>query len=202
LRCDGQPGGDLSPLRRLNIYHLLSQVISYGISGDVVELGCRQGLTTVLIHDVLKYLGSHKTVHVFDSFEGISEPTDFYGHKYQKGSFCSGVEELIANFGLKPLPVIHKGFFEETLPESLPDKICFAHLDSDLYEPIKLSLECVWPKLSPGGIIVIDDYSHVDFPGVQLAVDEFHKGAVSLNMGTGSTEQAFIRKETCGKLYL
>ncbi len=55
-------------------------------------------------------------------------------------------------------PEIHPGCFFETLPHELPEKISFAYLDSDFYDPILLSLEAIYPKLSKGAIVIIDDY--------------------------------------------
>src|SRR3546814_13129177 len=90
---------------------------------------------------------------------------------------------LMANFaryGLRP-PVIHQGWFSETVPQELPEKICFAHLDGDLYESIKVSLDGVYPRLSKGAVCVIDDYTDPAvynewgdrLPGVKKACDEF-----------------------------
>lgn len=77
-------------------------------------------------------------------------------------------------------PEIHAGWFKDTLPGALPDRICFAHLDGDLYSSVKESLESVYPRLSRGAIVVIDDYSdperldvHNVLPGVKRACDEF-----------------------------
>ncbi len=62
----------------------------------------------------------------------------------------------------------------------MPGPIAFAHLDVDLYKPTLHSLECIWPKLSPGGIILLDDYCDAKlynnqnaFPSVKRASDEF-----------------------------
>jgi asparagine synthase (glutamine-hydrolysing) len=64
---------------------------------------------------------------------------------------------------------LHKGLFEDTLhPE---DAIALAHIDSDWYDPVKLCLERIHPKLSPGGLIVLDDY--FDWGGCRRATDEF-----------------------------
>ena len=79
------------------------------------------------------------------------------------------------------LPKIHKGWFSDTLPNGLPEKICFAYLDGDLYESILVSLEHVYPKLTKGAICLIDDYNDpsVDplgwnsLPGVKKACDEY-----------------------------
>jgi O-methyltransferase len=89
---------------------------------------------------------------------------------------------LIENFkryGLK-LPEIHEGWFNETLPAGLPDQICFAHLDGDLYTSILTSLQYVYPRMPKGAICLIDDYADPSIhkgwnalPGVKKACDEY-----------------------------
>ena len=73
-----------------------------------------------------------------------------------------------------PVPVIKKGWFDELDKEvDLPEKICFAFLDGDLYESIKTSLELVENKITPGGVIIVHDYNNPELPGVAKAVDEW-----------------------------
>ncbi|MGR5907940.1 TylF/MycF/NovP-related O-methyltransferase [Bacillus paranthracis] len=80
-------------------------------------------------------------------------------------------------------PEIHPGWFFETLPHELPEKISFAYLDSDFYDPILISLEAIYPKLSKGAIVIIDDYGDKErapkcwegLPGVKKACDQFFK---------------------------
>jgi O-methyltransferase len=63
------------------------------------------------------------------------------------------------------------GLYEETLPKQPATTIAFAHVDCDWYEPVTLFLKYVAPRLSPGGIIILDDYN--DWPGCKKASDEF-----------------------------
>ena len=88
---------------------------------------------------------------------------------------------MLNNFkkNLEP-PIIHPGWFEETLPNGLPESIAFAHLDGDFYDSIKVSLEYIYPRLSQGAICLIDDYADPDIydgwnhlPGVKVACDEY-----------------------------
>jgi O-methyltransferase len=64
-----------------------------------------------------------------------------------------------------------QGLYEETLPKQSEMTIAFAHVDCDWYEPVMLCLEYVAPRLSPGGIIILDDYN--DWPGCKMATDVF-----------------------------
>jgi O-methyltransferase len=169
--------------KRMNIYHLVSQVLAYGVEGDLVELGCHEGQTAALITKVMRDRGSSKTLFVYDSFEGLPAPGANDGTKYSGGSLMTTEEELRENFsryGL-PLPRICRGWFKDTLRTQLPERICFAHLDGDFYESILVSLEFVYPRLSPGAVCIIDDYCDRainpigwnDLPGVKKACDEF-----------------------------
>lgn len=192
--------------QRMNMYHLVSQVIAYGIEGDLVEVGCNEGQSSVLITKVLKSFNSPKKLHVYDSFEGLPSARSEDGDAYKKGDLATSQDVLISNFathGLE-LPTIHKGWFEDTLPQGLPDRICFAYLDGDLYSSILVSLEHVYPRLSKGAVCLIDDYcdpavnpdgwNHL--PGVKKACDEFmaDKPETICYVYSGSFTHAFFRK--------
>ena len=193
--------------RHMNHYHWSSQVLDSGIEGDFVELGCWKGGTSKLLGLVMQWKNSDKELHLYDSFNGIPELTeeDFpkYGKSkfFIKGAFPSRMDYVVKN--MYPIPFhVHPGWFSETCPEQLPDKICYAHLDGDLYSSIKESLEYVYPRLVSGAICVVDDYNHCELPGVEQAVSEFmadkpeefygmNLNAVGLN---GVTIQGFFRK--------
>jgi O-methyltransferase len=169
--------------KRINLYHLVSQVLAYGVEGDLVELGCNTGESSVLIHKVMQLYNSDKKFSVYDSFEGLPPLKPVDGHAYKAGQLKTSEDVLRDNFrklGLQ-LPEIHRGWFEDTLPNGLPNKICFAYLDGDLYDSILISLEHVYEKLTKGAICLIDDYSDPSInpvgwnklPGVKKACDEF-----------------------------
>ena len=165
------------------MFHLVRDVLVYEVPGDFVELGCHAGQSAVLFQKVIEHYDKSRTLHVYDSFEGIPELQPEDGNTgFSKGRMATAQEVLHSNFsrvGLKT-PVVHQGWFEDTLPNQLPERIAFAHLDGDLYESIRISLEYVYPKLTKGAICLIDDYSDPAvfetfdlFPGVKKACDEF-----------------------------
>lgn len=170
--------------KRINIYHLLSQVLAYRVPGDIVELGCNRGQASTLPQRIIEEYDPSRRLHVYDSFEGLPALDEKdAGSPYAAGTLEATRDALLANFesqGLRP-PEIHQGWFNETLPNGLPDPIAFAYLDGDLYDSIKVSLEHVYPKLSRGAICLIDDYAdpvaHPEswnlLPGVKAACDEF-----------------------------
>jgi O-methyltransferase len=151
--------------QRINMYHLVSQALAYGVEGDLVEVGCHEGQSAVLFAKVMRSFNSTKKLHVYDSFEGLPATKPIDGHVYKQGDLATSEDVLRDNFrkhGLE-LPAIHKGWFDDTLPNGLPEKICFAHLDGDLYDSIMVSLHHVYQRLTRGAICLIDDYCD---PGV------------------------------------
>jgi len=146
--------------QRINMFHLLSQVLAYDVEGDVVELGCNEGQSSILIQKTIVESKKSKKLHLFDSFEGLPNPADVDGRSFRGGELNTTERSLRENFEKYevPIPEIHKGWFENTLPISLPDKVCFAYLDGDFYESILTSLKYVYPRLAKGAICLIDDY--------------------------------------------
>ena len=87
------------------------------------------------------------------------------------------IESLANYMGLSNISLI-AGPFEETMTDTAsgPDTIAAAILDCDLYGSYLTSLAYIWPRLSPGGIIYLDEYYSLKFPGARIAVDEFFEG--------------------------
>lgn len=154
--------------------------------GVVCEFGVAQGETSALIANEI--LSSKKVLHLFDSFKGLPKPTEKDHLKddiFSLGSMqaytgtMSCPEELVRT-RLKTISfpsqrfVIHKGFIDHVLryDSNLPKEVCFAYVDFDLYEPIKLTLDFLHRTTSTGAIIIVDDYNFFS-TGVKTAVDEF-----------------------------
>lgn len=167
--------------RLMNLQSLLRVALLTGVEGEVVELGCHDGGSSLLIRMTLDAMQSSKKFHVYDSFEGLPELVEGDQGSVQeakKGYLKVARAELENNFKVHQLelPVVHEGWFADTLPSKLPRQIAFAHLDGDVYSSIKESLEHVYPRMERGGIIVIDDYDpseSASFPGCAKASDEF-----------------------------
>jgi O-methyltransferase len=192
--------------QRMNMYHLIKQVLAYGVEGDLVELGCNEGESSVLITKIILDHGARKKLAVFDSFEGLPSIQKSDGNIFKKGDLATTEDVLRRNFKKYnlPLPEIHRGWFTDTLPDSLPEKICFAYLDGDLYESILVSLENVYPKMTNGAICLVDDYCDPDInphgwnalPGVKKACDEYLKNKPEKMefIYSGSYSHAYFRK--------
>jgi hypothetical protein len=124
--------------------------------------------------------GSKRTI-CFDSFAGLQTfaPQDGGAAAKAAGQYRGAYEELrkmIALYGLDDDVVIHAGDIASTLPAALQDEslsFSFVYCDLDLYAPTKLVLDSVHPRLSKGGLIVMDEWNHEKWPGESIAIREF-----------------------------
>ena len=164
------------------------------IDGCFVECGVARGGCSALMALVAADRNSNRKLWLFDSFEGLSEPTaeDEYREslRYQPGNrssdlvapgYCLGTFEeveslLFSRLGLsRDNIVMVKGWFQDTLPE-YRDKtgpIAILRIDGDWYESTKCCLENLYDNVIPGGSIIIDDYE--SYVGARKATDEFIK---------------------------
>lgn len=148
--------------------------------GDIVEIGCSYGQTSVVIKTFIDLFCPHKDFWVFDSFEGILGTSDkdsnAHGH-CGDGDLSSSLDNFIKRFDQFDICLpdkISKVDVREMKEDELPDKISFCYIDLDIYEPTKHILPLIWNRLKEGGVIVIDDYYYEEvFNGVKPAVDEF-----------------------------
>ncbi len=167
-------------------------VVSKKIPGDFVECGVWKGGNLILLSGLQETAPHKRLIHGFDTFSGMSEPSDadfdFRGIKVE--TLLRGKEKFdgsdsihaIASLDLvlenlkvnnsKNVKLI-KGDVGATLldPQNIPAKISILRLDTDWYESTKLELEILFPVLSPGGVLIIDDYGH--YTGARRAVDEY-----------------------------
>ncbi len=161
------------------ILDLLEEILMHDIAGEVVELGCYAGTTTLFLQRLLLTYKSPKQLHAYDSFAGLPPKTakdaSPAGEQFKAGELKAPRSEFVRHFrqaGL-PLPFMHKAWFSDLTPADLPEHVAFAFLDGDFYDSIRDSLRLVWPKLSPGAIVVVDDYQSEALPGAKRAVDEW-----------------------------
>ena len=112
------------------MFHLVDQILAYGVDGDFVELGCNFGQSSVLISKIMQHYKSDKKLYVYDSFEGLPPLNYVDGRAYHQGQLKTTEDALRYNFKRYdlPLPEIHRGWFSDTLPKGLPEKIAFAYL--------------------------------------------------------------------------
>lgn len=159
------------------ILKLLQDTIQKGVAGDVVEFGCYEGTTSLFLQRLLQQ--TDKTLHVYDSFKGLPEKTRAdqspLGTAFKAGELHASKTTFIKHFrqASLPLPHIHSGWFKDLGTHDIPDQIAFAFLDGDYYESVLTPLKLIETRLTPGAVIVVDDYGNGALPGAKRAVDEW-----------------------------
>ena len=84
--------------QRINMYHLVSQVLVYGVEGDLVEVGCNSGQSSVLITKTMQLHNSDKKLFVYDSFEGLPSLSPIDGIAYHQGSAQNNGRRITLQF--------------------------------------------------------------------------------------------------------
>lgn len=179
-----------SPERMYSLYLATRHVLDAGIEGDLVECGVWRGGSAMLMARTLAARGATgRGLHLFDTFEGMPAPGDEdvdllggtareqweAGRRSGRGMFLSPLEDVRAGMATTGYPEAGLryvvGRVEDTLPAQAPARIALLRLDTDWYESTRHELIHLFPRLAPGGVLIIDDYGHWD--GVRRAVDEY-----------------------------
>jgi hypothetical protein len=185
-----QPFTMTSPERIVGLAQAVRYVVAAGTPGAFVECGVWRGGSMMAMALTLRALGdmSHD-LYLFDTFEGMSPPTEadvaIHGQR-AADALRTGDEddEIHARAGIDDVRRnvlstgydagrIHfvRGMVEQTVPASAPKRIALLRLDTDWYESTRHELEQLYPRLAPGGVLIIDDYGH--WQGARRAVDEY-----------------------------
>lgn len=185
------------PLTDMELKSYFSPILDavIDIPGDVIECGIWKGFSGSVIYGMMLDKNMNKKFWGFDSWEKMPSTTkedrsllrtiaknvdhelnnpdtiatelDIYCKMEDQGISPEDVKKNVRTVG---------GWFSHTLPNEIPkniSKISFAHLDVDTYESYKTCINNIWPVLSKGGIIALDEYSDIWWPGCRMAVDEF-----------------------------
>ena len=170
-----------------NAFDVVARVEADRIPGALVECGVAEGGTAAMMAMTSKALGeSERDVWLFDSYEGLPEPTIEDYHDRRAGSSCGRCRRGLLGHGRTgqrpflrqawlPRDRIHlvKGWFQDTVPlhRDKVTPIAVLRLDGDWYESTRIPLDNFYDKVSPGGFVIIDDYATCF--GSRRAVDEF-----------------------------
>ena len=169
------PFRELMDLRLAHLRLLAQEIEARRLPGAVAELGVYQGVFAAEINRLFP----DRTLYLFDTFTGFSQ-TDVDAEKNavsftraSAGNFSdTSVEQVRACLPHPERAVFCTGHFPDTLPCDLPP-LALVSLDPDLYEPTLAGLCAFWPKLVPGGMILIHDYNSAQFEGAGKAVRSF-----------------------------
>jgi hypothetical protein len=181
-----------SPERLYALIQAVRYVAAASIPGDIVECGVWRGGSMMAAARTLLECGDvSRHLYLFDTFEGMSAPgARDVGVDGQAASellrsqdrndpgsaWCyasvEDVQSAMARSGYDAARVhFLKGKVEDTIPAQAPARIAILRLDTDWYESTRHELEHLYPRLSPGGVLIIDDYGH--WAGCRQAVDEY-----------------------------
>lgn len=180
-----------SPERLFALREGIKHVVRHKIPGGIVECGVWRGGSMMAAAKTLKELGdTNRNLYLFDTFEGMPAPgeqdvslqdesAEELLSKSDKESSAiwaySTLEEVKRNLLSTEYPqnrlFFIKGKVEETIPESAPSQIAFLRLDTDWYESTYHELVHLYPRLSYGGVLIVDDYGH--WKGAREAVDQY-----------------------------
>ena len=156
------------------------------IPGNIAECGVWRGRTLVAMGLYLQQQGSPKTIFGFDSFQGFDaavkrdlllggEDVDVKRVGGFDDTSYALVQRKLNAFRLRNVQ-LEPGYFQKTLVRRETETFSFVHLDCDIYESYAICLDFFYPRLSPGGIILFDEYNDTGWPGANRAVDEFFAG--------------------------
>ncbi len=171
--------------------HAVDYVTKHNIPGDIVECGVWRGGS--MMAAALTLLGANdvaRSLYLFDTFEGMPPPTEVDRAASSGKSAALLLEEadessliwahaplddVRANLASTNYPADRirfiRGRVEDTIPREAPQKIVLLRLDTDWYASTRHELIHLYPKLSVGGVLVVDDYGH--WEGARQAVDEY-----------------------------
>jgi len=180
-----EPAHTMAGLKRLdNVHRCFEEVLKAGVPGDAIETGVWRGGVPIFMRAILAAYGvTDRTVWVADSFAGLPPPTpDKYPE--DEGYPFNEIEELRVSleqvqshfdrYGLLDDQVrFLKGWFRDTLPDAPIESLALLRLDGDMYESTMDALVHLYPKLSEGGYIIVDDYGAL--PACLRAVHDYRE---------------------------
>jgi predicted O-methyltransferase YrrM len=177
-----------SPERVVSLARAAEHVLGAGVRGDFVECGVWQGGSAMVMASALANHGAKRELWLYDVWDRATMPVPvemdgphavplWTAYQEGKGALCPELETARRNVSDTGLPAsgVHfvRGPVEQTIPAQAPERIALLRLDTDYYESTKHELLHLFPRLSSGGVLILDDYGAPGFPGAKAAVDEY-----------------------------
>jgi len=159
-------------VRFFNFWFQVERLKKENIPGAFAELGVYKGDSAHLLH----LMDADREFHLFDTFEGFTKK-DLANEMGKAATYTpknfadTSIEKVKVRLGSDKF-VFHKGYFPEITAGVENVQYALVNMDADLYNPTKAGLEFFYPRLAPGGIIIVHDYNP-DWPGIMKAVDDF-----------------------------
>lgn len=188
------------PLRVFALLDAVRYVVERGVPGALVECGVWRGGSVLAMVLKLQELGAEpRDIYLYDTFEGMTEPTPADTSAFEPPALATwqrarrqgrrpwaqffesdqiseeAVRAVLLRTGYPP-ERLHfvRGPVERTLPGVAPERVALLRLDTDWYESTRHELTHLYPRLAPGGVLILDDYGH--WQGCRKAVDEYFAG--------------------------
>lgn len=163
--------GDLSRLYLLLLN--IARVLKDEIPGDFAEIGVYRGNTARILARAAKASG--RRLFLFDTFSGF-DPADQTGSEQPSSAFQdTSLQKVRAFVGTDCVEYVVGRFPDSLATVKIPDQFALVHLDCDLLQPTAAGLAIFYPRLSPGGLFILHDYSSGHWSGCAQAVDDFFK---------------------------
>ena len=177
------------------IYSLIQavrHVVAARVPGAFVECGVWRGGSMMAVADTLRRLGvGDRDLYLYDTYEGMTAPTDLdvcvdgstarsFFDRTRRGdvgsAWCDApLDEVRRNMASTGYPAARchyvQGKVEDTVPGTAPEQIALLRLDTDWYESTRHELRHLFPRIAPGGMLIVDDYGF--WSGSRKAVDEY-----------------------------
>ena len=184
-----------APDKLFALIEAVRYVSRYGIEGDIVECGVwRGGSMQAAARTLAAASDTSRDLYLFDTYKGMPPPTErdtrrgdgraaadllaTQSREKSKVWAVASLDDVRDGFSRIDYPAerVHfvKGQVEDTIPDSAPERIAILRLDTDWYESTRHELEHLYPRLSAGGVLIVDDYGH--WEGCKRAVDEYFDG--------------------------
>jgi len=167
----------LSAARLVSLYQRALDV--RGVPGDVVECGVWRGGGLAMMGAGCADAGDTRQLWAFDSFQGLPPPSDNDTpdeHQAYHAGLNLGDPDMVRmichRLGQDPHALhIIPGWFQDTLPTAPVEQIALLHADGDWYDSVRIVLDTLYDRVSPGGAVVVDDYAY--WEGARRALDDF-----------------------------
>jgi O-methyltransferase len=156
------------------LWHLIRETANLE-NGAILEVGTFKGGSGSLISKSARQHGINNKIYLCDTFSGTvkaGEKDNYFKDGELSQPSIDLVRNLLSDFKLNDVEVIKGIFPEESCDKVKDDKFRFCHIDVDIYQSAKDTLDWVWPKMVQGGIVLFDDYNCHNCAGITSLVNE------------------------------
>lgn len=185
----------LDAARLFTLWQAVGNVVA--VEGAMAEVGAFRGGSAAFLAAASEARGRVRQFHVFDTFTGhppaLLRDTDG-PHRHAMKFAGTNLEDVRRHLSRFPTLILHPGVFGEKCVAVASERFAFVHVDVDIQESAAHCLAFFWPRLSPGGVMVVDDYGFSTCKGVMLAVNAFIEARSDVRSWYPHTGQLILQK--------